>query len=559
MTVFKGEIQPPSIQSLTTALGLTTAVWICHYASALPGLKQLDLQWTQGLAAFFVLLLWLGPARPYLFSLFAWSNPLNEMPRRLIAAASLLIFVESIWQTIQGAPQTHFHAIAFLLTFDLMGRSLLRWDWQQASARPSEEHQLTRAMLERLEQAQTDHPPLVKKTGAGLPVFYGTIGGLAGIALVFWRLATGDIGAVLLQAATVLVIASPWAFLVAVPNSFRIGLRLAATRNILISAATVLEQATHLNAIIFGKRGTMTQGLPRVTDIIPMTDIDEEELLLWAASAEHDSQHPFGQAIVAEAESRSIPLEPPERFTELTGRGVECVIDGQSFRLGRATFFKEKLPSYLADRMAQLAQEGKTSFLCSRGGQFLGMIAVTEELRHEAAEVIEHIRHLGLQTILLTGDDQMMSESLAEQLHIDRVVAEVLPDQKTQKINKLRREGLQVGMIGHFSEDRECLDESDLGITLTRGKGIELPSTDIIFIENNLKLIITLSRIARRTLRTTRENRALTLLYHIGALLVAGGLLIPFGFAPLSPITAALCSAGWLTLVSLNNRRLNIS
>lgn len=553
-----------SRQQMIWGGALTGLAWILSSSERLPGLSALPPIWAEAAAALCVLGILVGVAPDYLRSLLTWEKDPYAIPERFTTIAALLVFFYSLlrWSFSSLAPSSpspklHFHTAAFLLMIDLASRHLITGIWQLAAIERAKRVGLTRLMMERICQAQQESNSFVQKTLAVLPYCYGAVLLAAFLTFFIWWIYEGIAGRAIIQMAAVLVITQPWAFLLSIPNSFRISLKTAALQNILVSHPSVLERITRLNAVIFGKRGTLTQGSPHVTDLIPMTGIDEEELLLWAASAEHDSKHPFGQAIVAAAEAQGIPLEPPERFIEVTGRGVKCVIDGQPVRLGKAAFFVEaNIPAYIADRLGVLAEEGKTPFICSRGEQYLGIIAVMEELREEAAEVIEKIRKLGLRVILLTGDDQMTSESLSEKLHIDRVISEVVGEQKTQEINKLRREGFEVAMVGNFPEDADTLAESDLGITLTRGKGTELPSTHVILIENKLDHIVNLIRIGHRTLRTARENRSLSLLYHLVALPLAAGVLVPLGFQPLSPIAASLCSVGWLALITLNNRRL---
>lgn len=555
-------------QRLLGSCLLSLLVAFLAYAHQLPGLPAISLLWSGATAAALTLVLWVGPARHYLNALVHWSVSPYQIPERLVALAALALYGLSLirWAelllhpAIEDIPTLHFHSASLLLTLDMLLRHALTWCWAKTRIEGGRDTRFTRAMIRRLQETQESYSPLLKKSEASLLPLYISLGSIVILTIAAWLSFAHSIDGAVTQGAALLVIAAPWAYLFGLPDTFRIGVRAAAYRNVLLSSHTIIEFATQLDALIFGKRDTLTQGSPRVTDIIPMSDIDEEELLLWAASAEHDSKHPFGQAIVAEATAQSIPLEPPERFTELTGMGVECVIDGQLVRLGKSAFFAEhKIPAYLADRITQLAHEGKTPFLCSRDNQCLGIIAVTEELRPEAAEVIERIRRMGLQTILLTGDDQMLAESLAERLHIDRVIAEVLPDQKTKEINRLRREGFRIGMVGNFREDAECLTESDIGITLTRGEGIELPPADVILIENNLKHVVTLLHLSRRIFRTARENRFFTHVYHPLALVWAAGILVPFGFAPVSPVIASLVSWAWTGLIALNNRRLSPS
>jgi len=553
-------------KSLYWSLGLGAGVWIVASPIDVAPWTWIPAWWRVVAGLVLVSLLLSIPARNYATAVFRKKSDTNDTPLRFISAASLMLIIASLvgLYPLLGSPETlmtpaiQLHSAAFLICFDMVIRTLLLRNWTVRQQRAKESLGLSRSMLERIKAAEEAIPPLVNKLKLLTPKLFIALALFSGLTLLLWLLVTGSISQSLIQAATVLVICSPWIWYFAVPAAFNIGLQTAARNQILISSGSTVEHAAKISAIVFGKRGTLTQGSPHVTDIIPCSGIDEEELLLWAASAEHDSRHPFGQAIVAEAAAQAIPLEPPERFTEMSGRGVECVIDGQAVRFGKPTFFENrKLPSYLADRIEVLAQEGKTPFICCRGDQFLGIIAASEEIRHEAAAAIENIRALGLQTILMTGDDRMMSESIAEGLHIDRVVAEVLPENKPIEINKLRREGFQIGMVGIYPDDRESFNESELSIALERGKGPELPPTDVILLEDKLGHIVSFFDMSNRILRIARQDSGLGLVYHIVMPIFAAGLLVPFGYGALSPVAAALWSGGALLVALLNDKRVD--
>lgn len=561
------EILPSSPESkvIWWSIALTAAVWLLSGPVLIPQLYQFPMLWRELGAVFLLLGLWWGPGKPYLVAIFRWPRDLQSIPRYLVSGAIWITFVYSMVMLILSQFGTglndplvlHFHSAAFLISFDLVCCKMIVIAQQYRRPHRKRDWPMTKAIIERLEHAAQSRPPFIKKTYAIVPHLYVGVGILCLLTWLAWFFFAGSIGQGAIQVAAILAVCSPWILILVLPNAFCVSIRATARSGILVNSANTIEGTTRLNALVFGKRGTLTQGAPRVADIIPMSHIDEEELLLWAASAEHDSRHPFGQAVVNEAKAQSIPLEPPERFTELTGRGVECVIDGQAFRLGKANFFKqEKIPAYLADRLEELAKEGKTSFICCREDQFLGIVAVAEELRSDTAAVIEKIRSMGLQVILLTGDDRMMAESLAERLHIDKVVAEVLPADKPRQLNKLRREGYRAGMVGSFPEDSASFRESDLGISLTRGEGLELPTTDVIMMEDKLGHVVRLLEIGYHTMRIARENRWFAFGYHGIAPLFMAGCLVPFGFSPISPVIAAMLSSTALFMVWLNNRRI---
>lgn len=546
-----------SKKALWISWSLTVLIWVASGPLTIPGLSEIPLQ-GRGLASgVFILIQLLGPGRYVFKGCIPDLKDLNRLPLLLNSWAVLLTLLGSVLAYLTGASRYDFHSAAFLISFYLSVEyaltSLIRWDRLQALRQLN----LTKAMADKLKDAEASTPPLIYRSFRKVPYIFAAIGIVALLAGALWSW-DGGLNWGLVRAATVLAVGSPLIWLRGLPASFRMALRAAAYQQVLIGSATGIEIATRLDAVIFGKRGTLTHGSPRVTDVIPMMNIDEEELMLWAASAEHGSQHPFGQAIVNEAESQEIPLEPPERFTEMSGRGVECIIDGQQVRLGKPAFFdKEAIPAYLADRLEIIAQEGKTPFMCCRENEFLGIIAVTEEVRPEAAAAIESIRSLGLRTIMMTGDDRMMSESLAERLHIDQVIAEVLSENKSREINKLRREGFRVGMVGAYPEDNESFEESELGITLTRGKGRELPPTDVIILEDNLQHVVSFFEVSHRAMRIVRENRLFSYFYHVFAVLFAAGFLVPFGYSPLSPTGGAVLSGLSLGLAMMNSRRMS--
>ncbi len=557
----------PRQQLLLISTVLTAVIFILVGPISIPGLDILLPKWRDLTAVSLLLIQWLLVGWPYLRAAFRRPQANEEISLFFMGWALLLCLIGNgvaYWQYepfISTDPaQFHWHSTSFLLSFHLLLRFLLRqlqrFDQAQAEANLN----LTPLMKQTVEQAEKNHPPILHRVLKRTPwihVSYMIAAGLCALGVVGW---TGQIQTGLFRAATVLATCSPLILVYSIPASFWRALRVTAAKNILVSNSTAIEMATRINALVFGKRGTLTQGAPRVSDVIPASGIDEEELLLWAASAEHNSQHPFGRAIVAEAAAQAIPLEPPERFLEMSGQGVECVIDGEAVRLGKPAFFDKKtIPGYLGDRLAQLALEGKTPFMCCRNNDYLGIIGVTEEVRPEAAAAIESIRALGYRTIMMTGDDQMMSETLAEQLHIDQVVAEVLSKKKPNEINRLRREGFRLGMVGEFPEDIPCFNEAELGITLTRGSGRELPPTDIILLEDNLERVVSALEICRTTMHVARENRLFSYLYHMAAGLFSIGALVPFGFAPPGPIAGSLLSGLALSLALLNIRRINFT
>lgn len=557
----------PKKSSLTWAWSLTAVVWLVASPLEWPPFFWIPTTWRIGVAAALTLTILLGPGRLYLIAVVCRRGRKIDFPLRIASAAVLLLILASIIANyhyffshraaIMTPMDLQFANISFIIAFDLMRRQWLNSLAMQLQHNLEDRLRVGRAAIQRIQASADQYPRLVRhlmKQGAWLQAFMAIA---AAATLFLWIFTAGQPTQGLVQAATVLIIGAPWLWFFSIPFGLQLAIQVSARQQALVPSPLSFDMATRIDAIVLGKRGTLTRGSPHLTDVIPVQGIDEEELLLWAASAEHGSRHPFGRAVVKEAQDQSIPLEPPERFTEMTGRGVECVIDGQLVRFGKPAFFlQQPIPAYLADRIEALAQEGKTPFVCSRGGgQYLGVLAVTEEIRPEAAAAIDNLRHLHLQTVLVTGDDRRLSETIAEQLHIDQVIAEVLPEDKPKQINKLRREGFHVAMVGIYPEDRASFNESELNIAITRGQGGAIPPTDVVLLEDNLKHIVSFFEISSRVMRAIKQNGIFGLAYHVGMGLIAAGILVPFGYLALSPTVGVLFSGGALLLSILNQRR----
>jgi P-type Cu+ transporter len=553
-----------SRKTLWTSLLLTVTIWIATGRLQWPETLMIPVYWQAILSVMLTLLLFAFPARNHLKALFYLRR--NDIPALFAGCAAILTSLPGFYHVIDAMVhhrdpvlgQVHFHSTAFIVTIDLVIRRLLEGDQERRYEEIDSDRSLTPSIRAHLFSAIKDKAPFVERAHTVSYYVYGAVIILCLITLITWATAGQSVQGGIIQIAAILACVSPWVWMYGIPNTFNLAVFAAIKEKALVESVATFDKTNQINGLIFGKRGVLTHGQPRVTDIIPMTGIDEEELLLWAASSEADSKHPFGRAVVSEAEKQAIPLEPVERFIEVTGRGVECVIDGQSVRLGKTNFFDAKtFPAYLADRVEALAKaEGKTPFICKRGQQYLGIIAIAEELRPEAASVLEIFRQMHIQIILLTGDDRMMSEAIAEPLHIDQVLAEVSTNQKARQIRQLRSKGIKVGTLGRYPEDQAAFEASDLSISLSRGERTEMLPVDVVLLEDKLTYAQRFFSLSRRIRRIARENNLFGLFYHGATTIMAAGLLVPFGFRPFAPVTAAFLSFAAILIVILNNRRI---
>ena len=373
-------------------------------------------------------------------------------------------------------------------------------------------------------------------------VFVPVVISIAVVAAVLWA-AVGGMGVrfCLSIGIAVLVISCPCALGLATPVAITVATGKAAERGILIKSAASLELMGRVNTVVLDKTGTVTEGKPQVTDVLCAAGVTEEELLCAAASLEKPSGHPLADAIVQEAARRSIPLCAVSDFAAVAGGGVQAVLDGKTLYAGNDRYMTliGAGTSALADAAAQLAAQGKTPLYFAEEHRLLGVIAVADVVKPDSAAAIAALRRSGCEVVLLTGDNQRTAEAIARQVGVDRVIAQVLPQDKARCIEELQKEGRLVAMVGDGVNDAPALVTADVGLAIGAGTDVAIESADVVLMRSSLMDIVDAAALSRATLRNIRQNLFWAFFYNSIGIPVAAGVLYPAFQITLNPMIAA--------------------
>ncbi len=370
--------------------------------------------------------------------------------------------------------------------------------------------------------------------------------------------AVGAFGFALIISVTVLVISCPCAVGLATPSAIMAGTGKAAEYGILFKGADAVEATSKLQVVIFDKTGTLTKGEPSVTDIVAGPGFREEELLLMAASAERGSEHPLGEAIVNAAKEKNLPLVDATEFNAIPGHGIEAKINGQKVLLGNLKLMQEQgLPlDGLEEKAIQLSNEGKTPMFIGIDGRAAGIVAVADTLKETSALAMEELHRMGIQVAMITGDNRRTAEAIAQQVGIDRVLAEVLPENKANEVKKLQQEGKTVAMVGDGINDAPALAQADVGIAIGSGTDVAKETGQVILMKDDLLDVVAGMQVARATIRKVKENLVWAFGYNVLAIPLGFGILYPFTAQVVSPELAALLMATSSLSVTLNTLRM---
>ena len=408
-----------------------------------------------------------------------------------------------------------------------------------------------------VEDAQGSKAPIAKMADIISAYFVPIVIGLAILSSVAWLLA-GETGVFALSIfISVLVIACPCALGLATPTAIMVGTGKGAEYGVLIKGGEALETTHKLSKLIFDKTGTITEGKPKVTDIVT-TNLSEEQLLIYAASAEKGSEHPLGEAIVRAAIDRGYQLCELQSFNAIPGHGIEVSIQGKQMLLGNKKLMIEKTidVSSLSETSDQLAYDGKTPMYMAIDGQLAGIIAVADTVKESSKKAIETLHQMGIKVAMITGDNQKTADAIARQVGIDLVLAEVLPADKANEVKKLQETGVKVGMVGDGINDAPALAQADIGIAIGSGTDVAIESADIVLMKSDLMDVSTAIKLSKATIRNIKENLFWAFAYNVLGIPVAMGLLHLLGGPLLNPMIAAAAMSLSSVSVLLNALRL---
>lgn len=413
-------------------------------------------------------------------------------------------------------------------------------------------------IIKLVEDAQQTKAPIAKIADRVAGVFVPVVITIALVTFAFWYFVMGESFVFALQVAiAVLVIACPCALGLATPTAIMVGTGRGAENGILYKRGDVLENAHHIDTMVFDKTGTITQGKPQVVDVITYHG-DEKSLLSKVASIEKYSEHPLSQAIVEKAVAEKLDFSEVENFTSLTGRGLQGEVAGQTFYIGNRRLMEELQVDLSASEAAVLAatQKGQTPIYISENQQLQGVMTVADLLKVDSKETVAKLQNKGIDVVLLTGDNSKTAQAIAKQAGIKTVISEVLPDQKSQAIKDLQSQGKMVAMVGDGINDAPALAVADIGIAVGSGTDIAIESADIILMRPEISDILKALSISHLTIKVVKENLFWAFIYNILAIPVAMGVLYLFGGPLLNPMIAGLAMGFSSVSVVLNALRL---
>jgi len=369
---------------------------------------------------------------------------------------------------------------------------------------------------------------------------------LAVLSFVVWLLLGQSFAFALTAFVAVLIIACPCALGLATPTAIMMGTGLAAQNGILIKSGKALEIARDLNIVVFDKTGTLTKGEPSLTDIVKTKDeIDENYILKIAASVEKNSEHPLAQAIVNKAKEEKIELLKVEGFQAIPGQGVSAEIEKKKILLGTGKLMNNNQidTAKIEEKKAVLENQGKTAMILAENNEIIGIIAVADTLKDYSKEAVKMLHRMGKKVAIITGDNKRVGQAIAEQVGIDKVLAEVLPQEKSAEIKKLQSEGNIVAMVGDGINDAPALAQADLGIALGSGTDVAMETGEIVLIKDDLRDVVTAIDLSKYTLNKIKQNLFWAFFYNVIGIPVAAGILYPFTGWLLNPMIAAAAMA----------------
>ncbi len=410
-------------------------------------------------------------------------------------------------------------------------------------------------IIKLVEDAQGSKPPVQRIADKAVTYFIPTVLTIAILSFIGWYFIVGN---TLLFALTtlisVLVIACPCALGLATPTAVTVGVGRGAELGVLIKNGEALEIPERLTTVMFDKTGTLTKGRPEVTDIIGF-EVNKSKLLKYSASVEKNSQHPLAEAIIREAKKNNIQLKSSERFNTYGGKGVSAMVEGKDVLIGNRKFFSEKKISHLEaeNKLAKFEKEGKTAILIGINNRLAGIIAIADPLKETTKEAVSEFQAMGLNVIMLTGDNERTAKAIAEQIGINKVRAEVLPKDKALEVKKLQAKGEVVAFIGDGINDAPALAQADVGIAIGSGTDVAVESGEIVLVKDDLLDSVAAVQLSKKVMSRIKQNLFWAFAYNTALIPVAAGLLYPLFGITFRPELAGLAMAmSSVTVVSLS-------
>lgn len=412
-------------------------------------------------------------------------------------------------------------------------------------------------IIKLVEEAQGSRAPIAKMADIISSYFVPIVMAIATLAGLAWFITGESVVFSLTIFISVLVIACPCALGLATPTAIMVGTGKGAEYGILIKGGEALETAHKIQTVVLDKTGTITEGKPVVTDILTTEGIDKTELLRLSASAEKGSEHPLGEAIVNMAEQENLDLTKADSFEAIPGKGIEVAIQGKKILLGNRKLMNDRnIEITLENESDRLAEEGKTPMYVAIDNRLAGIIAVADVMKPGSRKAIEALKRMGIEVAMITGDNRRTAEAVARQAGIDRVLAEVLPQDKASEVKKLQGEGRKVAMVGDGINDAPALAQADIGIAIGSGTDVAMESADIVLMRSDLMDVPAAIQLSKQTIRNIKQNLFWAFAYNTAGIPIAAGLLHVFGGPLLNPMIAAAAMAFSSVSVVTNALRL---
>jgi Cu+-exporting ATPase len=413
-------------------------------------------------------------------------------------------------------------------------------------------------IIQLVEDAQGKKAPIAKLADVISGYFVPVVLGIALVAAVAWAIAGKDFNFSLNVFVTVLVIACPCALGLATPTAIMVGTGKGAELGILIKGGEALETTHKIRTVVFDKTGTITEGKPVLTEIRTYGDMEEDEILGLCASAERGSEHPVARAVVQGAETRGIAIKGPERFAAVPGRGIDAVVDGKRVLAGNLKLMVENGvdAALSATDAAELSRKGRTLMYMAVGGKLTALLAAADTVKPTSREAIEQLSSIGIEAVMITGDNHNTAQAIAAEVGIDNVLSDVLPQDKANEVKKLQEAGKKVAMVGDGINDAPALVQADIGMAIGTGTDVAVESADVVLMRGDLNEVYSAIALSRATIRNIRQNLFWAFFYNMAGIPLAAGLIYALGGPLLNPIYAGAAMA--LSSVSVVSNALRL-